>query len=930
MAMNTDAIPEILSLSSQPLDWQGNLYQAMTFGLGFDLLSGKPVAPEMAWASAMKALPQGSVMDMGVPKQEAEWLLAGHACVPLGSENRKLVVDMQVGTSARRLLVEVPEAMASLPLSWDKTWGSAEENPHGRAVTQVERAPVTDAASPFGTPACPGPRGDWPCRMRAMGTYDQTWLLTRWPGAPDDFSFALYNLSQPCQRLASGIHGGERYLLTSLHPREERIAGCLPRTDLALFVQRKGQWLTHAVNPDTLWFFPNQLTGLILWHALVACCDESGSDIEAVRVELPEDHLATQSSEAVADSEEESEQEAVPLLVPVETGAIAGEERLEEMGAAAAADDSLAEELGDLAQATTLPPTDFQGGFSKTLQENVPEINQALVEAGFAPLTEAQLAETRQRLNVMAEEFSAFEQKMTEKSPELNDVLRRSGVSEAQIKNVNAAIDLPLPDPALCRTPEEWPAMVESYLSSFAALVRPSPSVLEGMRASFLLNGPESTSLLENMQKAMPTPAQSLVNAGLRPDQATKFLEVLENEMPADPSGMEAFAAKLEQAAGFPAGSVREPMAKMQAALKGVSVEIPELRPEAAPEAEPEPESAEPEQASEEEAPTEETPSTLREQVLVWLATGASLASRNLAGLDLSGLDLSGQDLQHTDLQGCILRETRFDGACLAYANVEGADLSSASFVECDLSFANMSHAKATEADFTRAKLKASLCVQLEAQDCDFSQAELDAADLTQANFTDSLFRQAQGENLKAAGAVFSRARLEYCLFPRADFSRAVMQGCDVHGCKLLQATFTGATLDASTFCEGSDVGGADFAGTSLRGAQWSLVQGYKATFAGCQAPEAAFSDSDFTGAIWKGADLRQADFSRSRLNGADMRGVNLYEGSLREAALEATNLALSNLYGVDLARIRTNPATIFDGADCTATIRAAREAARS
>ena len=60
------------------------------------------------------------------------------------------------------------------------------------------------------------------------------------------------------------------------------------------------------------------------------------------------------------------------------------------------------------------------------------------------------------------------------------------------------------------------------------------------------------------------------------------------------------------------------------------------------------------------------------------------------------------------------------------------------------------------------------------------------------------------------------------------------------------------------------------------------------------------------------------------------MRGVNLYEGSLREAALEATNLALSNLYGVDLARIRTNPATIFDGADCTATIRAAREAARS
>jgi len=34
--------------------------------------------------------------------------------------------------------------------------------------------------------------------------------------------------------------------------------------------------------------------------------------------------------------------------------------------------------------------------------------------------------------------------------------------------------------------------------------------------------------------------------------------------------------------------------------------------------------------------------------------------------------------------------------------------------------------------------------------------------------------------------------------------------------------------------------------------------------------------------------------------------------------------------YGLPKIGIRTNPATIFDGADCTATIRAAREAARS
>ncbi len=54
--MNTNGIPEILSFAAQPVDWQGRLHQSFTLGLGFDLLTGRPLTPDAAWGAAMQAL----------------------------------------------------------------------------------------------------------------------------------------------------------------------------------------------------------------------------------------------------------------------------------------------------------------------------------------------------------------------------------------------------------------------------------------------------------------------------------------------------------------------------------------------------------------------------------------------------------------------------------------------------------------------------------------------------------------------------------------------------------------------------------------------------------------------------------------------------------------------------------------------------------
>ncbi|MBO4301391.1 MAG: DUF2169 domain-containing protein, partial [Desulfovibrio sp.] len=441
--MNTDSVPEILSFTAQPADWQGKLHQSFTLGLGFDLITGLSLPPSAAFDAAMKALEGTGCIDQGLPKKEPEWLLAGKACAPDEETVTKLVVDMRLGTSFRRLLVERETPFTALPLSWENTWGTEQENPQGMPPTQIRRAFVTDAASPFGTPACPGPRGAWPCRMEHMGTYDTNWLLSRWPGVPDDFSWSFYNLSQPCQRLPKGIIGGEAFELTCLHPRERRITGHLPTCTLKLFVKRKGQWREHAIQADTVWFFPNQLTGLLLWHAMAECADESASDIEAVRVDMDQEQTTSLKDDVPKDAEESIAKQDAALAASSMAQSVPSTDAKEaENGGPETAKEakpaSPAKEMPTPPSPDELyPPTDYKAEFSKAFDKNLPEINAGLAEVGLPPLTPAQEAQTRQKLNAMAEAMQAMEAKITTTTePELADVLRKAGVSESQITNL--------------------------------------------------------------------------------------------------------------------------------------------------------------------------------------------------------------------------------------------------------------------------------------------------------------------------------------------------------------------------------------------------------------------------------------------------------------------------------------------------------------
>ena len=69
--------PDTLYCAAQPLDWRGAPHHAFSALLGIDLRTGEALAAEAALAAAMSALPPGCRLDAGIPKQDAEWLLAG-------------------------------------------------------------------------------------------------------------------------------------------------------------------------------------------------------------------------------------------------------------------------------------------------------------------------------------------------------------------------------------------------------------------------------------------------------------------------------------------------------------------------------------------------------------------------------------------------------------------------------------------------------------------------------------------------------------------------------------------------------------------------------------------------------------------------------------------------------------------------------------
>ncbi len=931
-------IPDLLSLTFQPLYMDGKLFMGFTAGFAFDLAAGRPIEPTAAFAAAMRNLAPGDCLDMGVPKTEAEWLLAGSVFAPGGAPAKNALVTAQIGESRRRLLVESRESFSSLELTWQSTWGCDAENPDGLRPGKSERPPVTDESLPFGAPACMGPRGVWPCRMGRMGTYDSRWLRKNWPGVPDDFDWGFYNLSQPQQRLPKGLNGGENITLCNLNGSFPKIETEVPGVTIYFQFETKERAFRKSPLPDTLWLFPGEMTGLLLWHTVAECGDEAGAGIDKVTLmldgaETADDaarvHVGVENPEIPVPKAAKEAAGAAAVFAAVGGAAAAGAAEIpqNEVGAGAGnterpagedrkKDTPAAELISENTEKKLPQAAEIEADMLKELDSSLPEINEAFINAGLPPMTEAQVAETRERISLMSKKLAEIQAQAAAAKPlTLEESLKKAGIADSQIKAVQKALDIPIPSTDDFSDKSAWTAAWDSYADEFGAAIGADDKIISSMK-NILSSVPVGEAAEKSAGLSSSECTAQLIKVGMEPAAAARFVAALDEDVPTDPQELLRYAAKVERAAGFPAGSMQERIAAVQNKMAELGVfpqgELAANVPAAAniPEA--------PAQSAEEvfagikdEVPkdpvkmTEDVPLS-KDSVSELIAGGGSLAGAKLDGLDLSGMDLSGQALNGTSFVNAKLIDARFDGADLTGAVLTAAELGNASFVKADLSGADLSSARIADGDF--------------------SDALLVGANIVGASLLGANISNARAQGLSASGADLSRARINGSDFSGADFSGSNFSEADFHNSSADGANFAKADLSKSTFCWGSRARGCNFSGAELSGANWTSSELSGSDFSGVTARGASFTDSDLSSSRWDGADARGGDFSRSVVEGASMRGIDLFRGSLREARASGTDLSRSNLFGADLCRLFTDGHTDLSGADCGQTIIEARE----
>lgn len=620
--MDTFLFPH-LTLTRFTLPVAGQLRMLCTVTLGFRLGLREedavlPIPPEDVWPVVLTSLDEGQSPDLGMPKPVAEWLMAGCACAPAGTQTIGLPVDVRVGDLTRSffvagdrvndgLSVPKPEPFTHMPLSWKRTFGGVAhpENPFGVGMTENGATShmwpnITDAAcAAFSAnaappPACPGPRAFTQARMTSPGTYDAHWLQTRWPGVPDDFDWSFYNQSQPVQRRTSPFTGLETVRVTNMHPDHAVIQSRLPGQRLRIFAdyapdtpsgqtaQAAQEWLEFPAQLDTVWLFPNALMGLLFWHFSLPTPDERGSTIrELVAALEPADAPvpALTLINTVKPQPEAAIEEPVlrpPAVEPVALSALAvpvvSLPELPELPAFPDIPD--VPEQPDIPISLDKAVDEHIEGTLREVDAMLPEINAVLAEKGLPPIhaddvkQQVLLQKEALKANIDAippalraemENVSVVPPEIAELNANnaLLDACASIGFSPKQAQNLLTAVSITPPAAELFPNRAAYEEAVQLFVTRFGELTEAPESVTAQMQQLFMLDGLEG----EELNKVFPginddAPLEAIIAKRLPPEEAASVLRILHAPVPegVDDASILEYMQNIEKAADMPEG----------------------------------------------------------------------------------------------------------------------------------------------------------------------------------------------------------------------------------------------------------------------------------------------------------------------------------------------------------------------------------------
>ncbi|MCA9631193.1 MAG: DUF2169 domain-containing protein [Myxococcales bacterium] len=793
-----------------------------------------------------------TVLDTGMPKQVGEFLLQAVAH-PQGSASA-CRVRAKLGAAERTLYVsgdrywkdgKATEAkpFEEMPISWENAYGGEgfDKNPLGKGFAprgqehhfrplpnienpeQLLRSP-TKHPEPVGF--LPVPMEN-PERLGKLGTFDERWLQTRFPGFAADMDWSYFNAAQPAQRIDGYWSGDEAYELENLVPGASLVEGRLPGATARCFIQRRGQDALEELRTrlDTVFFIPHRERGILIYRAAVAVTEDDASDIERMMV-AAEWRRAPRDLTHYAD--------VFKRRVDPENGYL---EALRES-------DLMPDRLpkGALGE----PPVPREGlrkqAAKRRVLEELENARELLRRAGQDP--DALLPKIPEEEDVSVDPEDIPDQVrimrglLEEKKQEADE---RRVALEAQARETcqKHGIDF---DDAVARGQAEGggPPKLKQKLDLESVKQRLKAVAASGVDVPGLekLEDPELLKKLDRAEDKLLETYQK--HAHLFPAAAPLTPEVAKQR------GEELIAAAR-------AGENLWRRDFTRADLRGVALD--ELNLSGA------------------------------------FLEGADLSGASLVGCELSDVVLARARLDAADLSGATLEranlaEADLRGTCFARARMQGctlmrSKLERANFEAAHLEGCNLLEAELERTNFEQALLPDVYFIRQALSGCRFA-----AADLSKAAFLEVQAVGVSFDEARLPRATFISCGLAGSTWVRADLSAATL----AKGCDLQDADFRWAGLERATLA-GSCLARSNFGEARLLMANLSEVDAQECKFYRADLRRATLSRSDLRGAILASANAMEALLDHADLRGVDLRGANLFRSDLSKVRVDKATL---------------------------------------
>jgi uncharacterized protein YjbI with pentapeptide repeats len=838
--------PYKAGLLTRPFEWNRTYQLGISAFLYFPFEPAGSLLTDLElWDFAASALPSGTVLDMGVPKSRSEFLIIGSAFQPGGRPAAACAVKAEIGALKKTLFVigdrdwkdEVPsepKPFLSMPLSWANAFGGAgfAKNPLGKGIAPIEVDgrrfhPLPNVEAPGALVTAPGEKPapqsfapidfTWPQRFSLAGTYDKAWFDNLYPGFAPDMDWRIWNAAPENQRQEDPFRGDERLFFKNLHPTKAELTAHLPRARCRAFVVRAGKDELEEVplRLTTIWAFPDQERGVVIFQGGVKVLEDDAHDISVVMIAVermgePRDMANYRAAyEKRIDPERVAETLDETDLVPAD---LAG------FGPEVARQTALTTPKGYRAQLLKALGTDEIARVRKELEllgldpdEHGPKLPpEDTPPPGPAEL--ARMAQEKREEAELAREEAA--EKQAELLEEFRPLYKEKGLDFEELqREVN--------DPPPGGPPEPMADKVRDGIvklaSDMEAIGHPvdelgfyleDPKFYEGWKKDDAdsLEAYRGAAHLQGPARVLPERAQ------LARERVIAAIEAGESLRERDLTGVDLSELAL------PGVDLTRALLE-KASLRG----------------------------------TDLSGAKLDGAVLAHAdLSGATLTNASCVGTNLGRANLGGVSAEKIDLRQAILYGAVLDKSYLARAKLDQATLMEASFAGTDLS-----HSTGRELLFYKSRLSSTKLVGVNWTAVVFTEVEAEGIDLSGCTMTDATFLKWRGANGK-----FVNANLRG--------GRWVME------CSLDGSDFKGATLDESSM-RGLKMRRADFSGAKLNRCDLSEALLEESKLYRIVARDSMWVRADLRKAQLVSADLFNAILQKADLRGADLRGANLY-----------------------------------------------------